>query len=57
MNFDFKSPHILWYQKWRQHIRCAKSNPSAQEGYCRAACIAQMEYVCNLALEIRRYAQ
>lgn len=50
--FDPMAPHVLWYQTWRNHIRTAKQIPEQMDGYCRAAMIAQSEYLMYLALEV-----
>ncbi len=42
--FNPNDPVFLWYQAWRDHIKCAKRYPEQADGYCRAAMIAQAEY-------------
>lgn len=44
------SIHIAWWNAWRSHIKNAKAYPDQAGGYCRAAMIAQMEYVMYSAL-------
>lgn len=53
-SFDPFAPSSVWYLAWRQHIRCAKANPSQMIGYCRAALIAQSEFVQYQALELNK---
>ena len=50
--FNPLAPSIIWYQAWRDHIRSAKQFPAQARGYCRAAMIAQCEYLCYITLEI-----
>ena len=47
-NFDL--PHVHWFRQMRRHIRKAKDCPNVNEGYCRAAAIARMEFECAWAL-------
>lgn len=50
--FNPASPMALWYLAWRQHIRDAKAHPEQLWGYCRAAAIAQTQYLCYMAQEL-----
>lgn len=38
----------LWYSRWRHLISMAKAYPLERNGYERAACIAQTQYVVYL---------
>lgn len=53
--FEPMSLDVLWYQIWRQHVRDAQRHPGMTTGYCRAAVIAQMEYVTHLALAVNEW--
>ena len=48
--FDPNAVYYLWFLKWREHIRAAKSCQK-NDGFCRAAMICNMEYNCNAAIE------
>lgn len=41
--------HLGWFNAWRDMVRRAKANGNA-EGYCRAAALAQSQYVMYSAL-------
>lgn len=42
---------LEWHIIWRQRIKEAYLNKSEQMGYCNAAALAQMLYVCYHACE------
>lgn len=54
--FNPNDPQFIWWQAWRDHIRCAKRMPEQAAGYCRAAVIAQAEYEMQRAIMmVQRY--
>lgn len=55
--FNWNAHHVIWWHHWRRHVAKAKENPAEQNGYCRAAMIAQAEYVCSLAIEMAKEKQ
>ena len=55
--FDCTMPHIAWFAVWRGHIAKAKEHQGNNDGYCRAAVIAQAQYVMFLAFELARYSK
>lgn len=44
--------HLFWWERWRFCIEKAKQeqDPRDRDYHCRAAAIAQMEFVCRMAL-------
>lgn len=46
--------HVIWFKVWRGHIASAKNEPNANDGYCRLACLAQMQYITELALKVHK---
>ena len=47
---DPNAVYFLWFLKWREHIRTAKSC-QINDVFCRAAILCNMEYNCHLAIE------
>lgn len=44
----------IWHRSWRLHVQNAKTIPEQAEGYCRAAMIAQSEYIQYLAIQLAK---
>jgi hypothetical protein len=42
-------PLLGWWNTWHRSVRRAKEFPETQGLYCRAAAIAQMNYLCYFA--------
>lgn len=53
MPFDPMATYYLWFLKWREHVRSAKSC-EINDAFCCAAVLCQKEYVIHMAIETVR---
>lgn len=51
MPFEPMSTYYLWFLRWKEHVRAAHSCRE-NEGYCRAAVLAQAEFLCAQAIRL-----